>query len=417
MVSAKGGSGATTLLVNLAAVLAQDGNRVCIVDMGLDPYAFGPMFEIKKEDIKFSLNDFILGKCKIEDTPIKLLDESAGRVQENLFIVLSSMDLNEQAKILREGYKVEVLDDGLQRLTELFDYVLIDTTHGLTEEGLVSMSIGDIVVINSESKYLLRPADMITVAKKLNVPALYVVLNLAPKKIIEIPVREFKNQFDCPLALIPNSADIRDEKGILAFNKPNHPIANLFRKIARQIVDTISAGNMVVSIEESEIKTLYPEHNAETSLSEINLNISETKLNVFLCHSPLDKPVVQELYQKLLFEGWVDPWLDKEKLLPGQIREVEIEKAMESTDVSIVFLSKNSVSKEGAVQKEIRKVLDVSEEKPEGEIFLIPVRLDDCEIPRNLSKWQWADYSDESAYQHIRKALLHRFQNLPRIRK
>ena len=43
------------------------------------------------------------------------------------------------------------------------------------------------------------------------------------------------------------------------------------------------------------------------------------KLRVFLCHSSQDKPIVRELYQRLNAEGWIDPWLDEEKLLPGRI--------------------------------------------------------------------------------------------------
>ena len=63
------------------------------------------------------------------------------------------------------------------------------------------------------------------------------------------------------------------------------------------------------------------------------------KLRVFLCHSSQDKPIVRELYQRLNAEGWIDPWLDEEKLLPGQDWEMEIEKAVEATDVSYcVFL-------------------------------------------------------------------------------
>jgi hypothetical protein len=116
------------------------------------------------------------------------------------------------------------------------------------------------------------------------------------------------------------------------------------------------------------------------------------KLRVFLCHASQDKPVVRELHQRLLAEGWIDPWLDEEKLLPGQDWDIEIEKAVESTDVVIVLLSNNSVTKEGYIQKELRFVLDISNEKPDETIFVIPVRLDDCSIPRRLKKWQYVDY-------------------------
>ena len=76
-------------------------------------------------------------------------------------------------------------------------------------------------------------------------------------------------------------------------------------------------------------------------------------LKVFLCHASQDKPVVRGLYQKLLAEGWMDPWLDEEQLLPGQDWDMEIEKAVEAADAVIVCLSNNSVTKEGYVQKEL----------------------------------------------------------------
>ncbi len=116
------------------------------------------------------------------------------------------------------------------------------------------------------------------------------------------------------------------------------------------------------------------------------------KLRVFLCHASQDNSVVDDLHTRLLAEGWIDPWLDKEKLLPGQDWDVEIEKAVETADAVIVCLSNNSITKAGYVQKELRFVLDISDEKPEGAIFVIPVRLDECPVPRRLKKWQYVDY-------------------------
>ena len=133
------------------------------------------------------------------------------------------------------------------------------------------------------------------------------------------------------------------------------------------------------------------------------------KLRVFLCHASQDKPVVRELYQRLLGEGWIDAWLDEEKLLPGQDWDLEIEKAVESVDVVIVCVSSRSVTKEGYVQKEIRKVLDIALEKPEETIFIIPLRLDECDLPRRLRSWHFVDYfpaaQRERAYQRLLQSL------------
>jgi hypothetical protein len=120
--------------------------------------------------------------------------------------------------------------------------------------------------------------------------------------------------------------------------------------------------------------------------------MSDRRLHVFLCHASQDKPVVRELYQRLLAESWIDPWLDEEKLLPGQDWNLEIEKAVESSDAVIVCVSSTAIAKEGYIQKEIRKVLDIALEKLEGAIFVLPVRLDDCELPRKLRDRQALDY-------------------------
>jgi len=139
-------------------------------------------------------------------------------------------------------------------------------------------------------------------------------------------------------------------------------------------------------------------------------------LHIFLCHSSSDKPSVRELYQKLSAEGWMDVWLDEEKLLPGQDWDYEIDKALGKSDAVIVTLSTGSVSKEGYVQKELRFALDIALEKPEGTIFILPVRLDDCERPRRLRPIQGIDYfppeSRAAAYDRLRQSLELRAQAL-----
>lgn len=115
------------------------------------------------------------------------------------------------------------------------------------------------------------------------------------------------------------------------------------------------------------------------------------QLRVFLCHASQDKPAVWKLHRYLKGHG-ISPWLDQADLLPGQNWEVEIPKALFNSDVILVCLSKNSVNKEGYVQKEIVFALDKAMEKPQGTIFIIPVKLEECDVPKRLSPYQWVDY-------------------------
>jgi hypothetical protein len=127
-------------------------------------------------------------------------------------------------------------------------------------------------------------------------------------------------------------------------------------------------------------------------------------LKVFLCHSSGDKPAVRNLYQQLRSDGF-SPWLDEEDILPGQPWEETIRKAVRQSDVVIVCLSVSSINKSGFVNKEIKLALDVADEQPEGKIFVIPARLESCEVPDRLRGWQWVDLFDKKGYSKLVRGL------------
>lgn len=135
------------------------------------------------------------------------------------------------------------------------------------------------------------------------------------------------------------------------------------------------------------------------------------QLRVFLCHASQDKPTVRKLYAYLKQHG-IQPWLDQVNLLPGQNWEVEIPKAIDTADVILVCLSKNSINKEGYVQKEITFALDKALEKPEGIIFLIPVKLEECDVPKRLSLYQWVSYFNSDGRRRLVLSLYVRAEGL-----
>jgi formylglycine-generating enzyme required for sulfatase activity len=115
---------------------------------------------------------------------------------------------------------------------------------------------------------------------------------------------------------------------------------------------------------------------------------------------------VRELYQKLRAEPWIQPWLDEEELYPGQDWNMEIEKAVEAADAIIVCLTKNSINKEGYVQRELRIVLDFADYKPDGTLYLMPVRLEECEPPRRLRARQYVDYFEGQRERGLQRLLV-----------
>ena len=133
---------------------------------------------------------------------------------------------------------------------------------------------------------------------------------------------------------------------------------------------------------------------------------------IFLAHAREDKPQVRKLYTDLKTRGF-DPWLDEVDLMPGQIWKTEIPKAIRQAGVFLACLSSRSVEKIGYVQNEFRIALSAFGERPPGSIFLIPVRLDDCDVPdlqipdRGLSlrDIQWVDLWREGGFERLGKAI------------
>jgi len=135
------------------------------------------------------------------------------------------------------------------------------------------------------------------------------------------------------------------------------------------------------------------------------------RLQVFLCHSSADKPAVRDLSDRLVAHD-IDVWLDEDRLQPGHDWQREIRAAVRNSDVVLVCLSKSATNKEGFVQKEIKFALDVADEKPEGTIFLVPVKLEACDVPERLRRWQWVDDFDPSGFGKLLSALRMRSKHL-----
>jgi hypothetical protein len=127
-------------------------------------------------------------------------------------------------------------------------------------------------------------------------------------------------------------------------------------------------------------------------------------LKVFLCHGSEDKASVRELYQRLL-DADMRPWLDEVDIAPGVDWDASVRDAVRDCHVVLVCLSHKSVDKVGYVQKEIKFALDRADEMPEDNKYIFPVKLEECDVPRRLSKWQWVNLYDTDGYQRLLDSL------------
>jgi class 3 adenylate cyclase len=137
-------------------------------------------------------------------------------------------------------------------------------------------------------------------------------------------------------------------------------------------------------------------------------------LKIFLCHASEDKDAVRELHQRLAQDGF-EPWLDKDALIGGQDWEEEIHKAVRGSDLVVVCLSERSVAKAGFLNRELSAAIDAANEQPEGAIFLVPARLELCQMPRKLTHWQWIDLFEAEGYKSLLKSLRRRAEQLRQV--
>ncbi|MEM9273449.1 MAG: SUMF1/EgtB/PvdO family nonheme iron enzyme [Cyanobacteria bacterium P01_F01_bin.143] len=138
----------------------------------------------------------------------------------------------------------------------------------------------------------------------------------------------------------------------------------------------------------------------------------KSEIQIFLAHANEDQEAVIELYERLKKAGY-KPWLDKKDLIPGQKWRSVIPEVIRDSQLFIACLSTRSIARRGFVQKEFRMALNQVAELPDDSIYLIPIRLDECEIPSlrqeeygiDLRDFHWLDYWEKDAFEKLEKAI------------
>ena len=126
--------------------------------------------------------------------------------------------------------------------------------------------------------------------------------------------------------------------------------------------------------------------------------------NIFLIHAHADKETVRKLYQRLVSDG-LNVWFDAERLQPGQDWQNEIRDALLKCDVVIVCLSKAFDKQQGYRHEELKLALEKANFLPSDEIFIIPVRLEKCDMPESLRHLHRVDLFKAGGYKKLVSAL------------
>jgi len=131
---------------------------------------------------------------------------------------------------------------------------------------------------------------------------------------------------------------------------------------------------------------------------------SKRTFKVFMCHAHSDRETVHHLYTRLMENG-IDAWLDAEDLQPGQNWQHEIRKAILKSDVVIVCLSREFNKQHGYRYEELKIALEKANLLEPSDVFIIPVRLEKCDMPESLSHLHRVDLFEPAGYKKLIRAL------------
>ncbi len=125
---------------------------------------------------------------------------------------------------------------------------------------------------------------------------------------------------------------------------------------------------------------------------------------VFISYAREDEKKVNAIYSRLTDKGF-NPWMDTINLLPGENWKYSIEKQIRNSDIFLVCLSNHFSQKRGFLQREIKIALDTLQEMIESDIYLIPARLENCDVPESLKPYQWVDLFEDKNWEALFKAI------------
>ena len=240
--SFRGGTGKSNMAANLAAMLAFDGKRVCVIDTDIQSPGIHVLFGLEGEKVTSSLNDFLWSGRAIEDVA---MDVTPSVVKENsgqIYLVPSSIKPGEISRVLREGYDARQLTEGLkQLLTKLkLDYLLIDTHPGLGQETLLSLVISNtlIIVLRPDQQDYEGTGITVRIAQELKVPNILLLVNKSPNSLNpDALVEEVQEAYGRKvIALLPHSDEMMElaSRGLFSLEQPFHPISEKFRQVASE---------------------------------------------------------------------------------------------------------------------------------------------------------------------------------------
>ena len=236
------GTGRTNLMASLAVLLARQGKRVGIVDTNMQSPSAHLLFDLPDDEINQTLDKYLWGESEL-DQVIYDVGKYVGIGNELLYLIPSSDDVLRIIRVLKDGYNNELLITAYSQFSKLrdLDYLFIDSSSGLSEDILLSMSVTDIllIVMRLDGQDYQGVSMTLDIAKRLNLPRSLIVVNDTPSSYGQDTVeKEIATGFDCEVgAVLPHSEEFLAlaSEEIFTVRYPQHPITKLMEELVNKL--------------------------------------------------------------------------------------------------------------------------------------------------------------------------------------
>jgi MinD-like ATPase involved in chromosome partitioning or flagellar assembly len=245
--SYKGGTGKTLLSVNIAAIFAKHGKKVCLFDLDFRAPSLATLLKIDKTE--YWMNDYLNGVCEIN----KVLVDMSNRINNTgeLYVGLANPSTEAIRDMTAKDRKWEM--HALGRLLSLrtsmlndeeFDYLVFDTSPGLQYSSINAIVAADLVLVATTfdrsdvdgTRRMLK--ELYDLFEKKTEIVLNKVLDSSVRTGKEEVRNRLKNTYQAPLlAVVPCFCDVLKAEGGLVFaqDKPDHPFTKILEEMARKI--------------------------------------------------------------------------------------------------------------------------------------------------------------------------------------
>jgi len=236
--SYRGGTGKTSITLNLAEYLANMGKKICLIDFDLRSPALLSYFGAKP---RYYINDYLEERCRdIEDVLVNI-----DGFNDNLYLAFASPDM----KHIKESMKTDrtkqmkILNrilNGRDALKDKMDYLLFDTAPGVRYSSTNAIVSSDfvILILTPDRSDIDGTKRMIDEIHEIIEMPRYLVLNKVPKDIEDNTIKEVESVLNhSVMATIPCDCEIMKLRGVKTVysTNPSHSFLKAVKTVANQL--------------------------------------------------------------------------------------------------------------------------------------------------------------------------------------